>query len=192
MVFVTGTRRYSISIRWPEGWKSVFYSFWWIRTNSTFDGCCKKITNLISWSLWNVRPTKNISSSPVISSVSCIRCFPIWIVYDAVSVFSLTAPFQNPAWNRLNTFWVRDSRIIPSQFTWYLFTANHLMFPSSQFILFRIIVPSFSTFYRERNQQRHQETNRLSNTHCRNEINVERDGNQTQSNIDSIYNKCCY
>ena len=153
--------------------------------------------------LWNVRPTKNISSigliesSPVISSMSCIRCFPIWIVYDAASVFSPTAPFQHPTWNRLNTFWVRDSRTIPigydpSQFTWYLFTANHLMFASSQFILFRIIVPSFSTFYRERNQQRHQETNRLSNTHCRNEINVERDGNQTQPNIDSIYNKCCY
>ena len=110
MVFVTGTRRNPISIRWSEGWKSVFCSFWWIRTNSAFDGFCKKNFNLISLSLWNVWPTKNISSigliesSPVISSMSCIRCFPIWIVYDAASVLSPTAPFQNPAWNRLNTF----------------------------------------------------------------------------------------
>ena len=138
-------------------------------------------------------------SSPIISSMSCIWCLPIWIVYDAVSIFSPAAPFQNPAWNRLNTYWAIDSRTIPigydpwtNKFTWYLFTANDLMFSSVQLILFRIIVSSLSTFYRVRNKQRHQETNRLSNTHCRNEINVERDSNKTQANVDSIHNKRCY
>ena len=125
----------------------------------------------------------------VLPNMNCLRCR-----FDILAYCSMSKPCLKPLKYYLSQRFAdhSDWRTIPSQFTWYLFTANHLMFPSSQFILFRIIVPSFSTFYRERNQQRHQETNRLSNTHCRNEINVERDGNETQPNIDSIYNKCCY
>ena len=93
VVFVTGTRRNPISIRWPEGWESVFCSFWWIRTNSAFDGFCKK-NNLISLSLWNVRSTKNISLihscnkfhefHQVLPNMNCLRCRFGFLAYCSI------------------------------------------------------------------------------------------------------------